>query len=161
MLKSYGQLTAQSESRKNFPIFFGKFKALKITYLKQTQQHQHLLFRLKPQTWRPALHCCLTRRTPYLLPTKRPIGTLFPFWLCPFFVAILKNTYFKLVENMLNYQPKPKEIRPVAICIRICYTQSPLIRTTAKWTTLEVLKNYSNLDAHWSLILQVWTLAGS
>ena len=41
------------------------------------------------------------------------------------------------------------------------YTQSPLIRLTAKWPTLEVLKNSSNLDAHWFLILQAWTLAGS
>ena len=41
------------------------------------------------------------------------------------------------------------------------YTQSPLIRTTAKWPTLGVLKNSSNLDAHRFLILQVWALAGS
>ena len=34
------------------------------------------------------------------------------------------------------------------------YTQSPLIRTTAKLPTLGVLKNSSNLDAHWFLILQ-------
>ena len=41
------------------------------------------------------------------------------------------------------------------------YTQSPLIRTTAKLPTLDVLKNSSNLDAHWFLIPQVWALAGS
>ena len=41
------------------------------------------------------------------------------------------------------------------------YTQSPLIRTTAKLPTLGVLKNSSNLDAHWFLIPQVWALAGS
>ena len=35
------------------------------------------------------------------------------------------------------------------------YTQSPLIRTTAKLPTLGVLKNSSNLDAHWFLIPQV------
>ena len=35
------------------------------------------------------------------------------------------------------------------------YTQSPLIRTTAKLPTLGVLKNTSNLDAHWFLIPQV------
>jgi hypothetical protein len=37
----------------------------------------------------------------------------------------------------------------------IQYTQSPLIRTTAKLSTLGVLKNSSNLDAHWFLIPQV------
>ena len=41
------------------------------------------------------------------------------------------------------------------------YTQSPLIRTAAKWPTLGVLKNSSNLDAHRFLVLQVWALAGS
>ena len=35
------------------------------------------------------------------------------------------------------------------------YTQFPLIRTTAKLPTLGVLKNSSNLDAHWFLIPQV------
>ena len=35
------------------------------------------------------------------------------------------------------------------------YTQSPLIRTTAKLPTLGVLKNSSNLDAHWFLIPRV------
>ena len=35
------------------------------------------------------------------------------------------------------------------------YTQSPLIRTTAKLPTLGVLKNSLNLDAHWFLIPQV------
>ena len=41
------------------------------------------------------------------------------------------------------------------------YMQSPLIRTTARWPTLGVLKNSSNLDAHRFLILQVLALAGS
>ena len=41
------------------------------------------------------------------------------------------------------------------------YTQSPLIRTTAKLPTLGVLKNSSNLEAHWFLIPQVGALAGS
>ena len=39
--------------------------------------------------------------------------------------------------------------------MKLNYTQSPLIRTTAKLPTLGVLKNSSNLDAHWFLIPQV------
>ena len=41
------------------------------------------------------------------------------------------------------------------------FTQSPLIRLTAKWPALEVLKYSSNLDAHRFLILQAWALAVS
>ena len=41
------------------------------------------------------------------------------------------------------------------------YTQSPLIRLTAKCPALEVLKNSSNLEAHRFLILQAWALAVS
>ena len=41
------------------------------------------------------------------------------------------------------------------------YTQSPLIRLTAKCPALEVLKNSSNLEAHHFLILQAWALTVS
>ena len=48
------------------------------------------------------------------------------------------------------------------IGIHTCkYTQSPLIRLTAKWPALASLKNSSNLEAHRFLILQAWTLAVS
>ena len=40
------------------------------------------------------------------------------------------------------------------------YMQSSLIRTTAK-SPICFFKNSSNLDSHWCLILQVWTMAGS
>ena len=49
----------------------------------------------------------------------------------------------------------------INVALYVYYTQSPLIRPTAKWLALEVLKNSSNLDTHHFLILQVWALAVS
>ena len=56
-------------------------------------------------------------------------------------------------------------VTPINNCncplLYILYTQSPLIRLTAKWPALVVLKNSSNLEAHRVLILQAWALAVS
>ena len=68
------------------------------------------------------------------------------------FIYFEKATRFcKISTLLLSY------IVPVKSKVEISqnYTQSPLIRTTAKLPTLGVLKNSSNLDAHWFLIPQV------
>ena len=74
------------------------------------------------------------------------------------FIYFEKATKFCEISTLLlSY------IVPVKSKVEISqnYTQSPLIRTTAKLPTLGVLKNSSNLDAHWFLIPQVCALAGS
>ena len=57
---------------------------------------------------------------------------------------------FKINDLQIEFELESEEMALI-----VTYTQSPLIRTTAKLPTLVVLKNSSNLDAHWFLIPQV------
>ena len=61
----------------------------------------------------------------------------------------------EFVDLKIICEGKEFECHKNVLCCQINYTQSLLMRTTAKWPTLGVLKNSSNLDAQWCLILQV------
>ena len=74
------------------------------------------------------------------------------------FLKLSRISFFSAVNMVQGPSPGlPTEqfIQTVKGQNNFWYTQSPLIRTTAKLPTLGVLKNSSNLDAHRFLILQV------
>ena len=74
------------------------------------------------------------------------------------FYRVLKENKNKFVKKVRGFGIRENMSRTHYSKGNICqldYTQSPLIRTSAKRPTLGVLKNSSNLDAHRFLILQV------
>ena len=81
-----------------------------------------------------------------------------------FFTSVMLWTWSlwkKFAKNVSKLQVFLAEYDNLTKLICSFDTQSPLIRTTAKWPELEVLKNSSDLDTQCFLTLQAWALAVS